>query len=73
VALERRVPELIAHAGGHLLESIVQLVVFLGPVPVIFYFLVRALLQPDEQDEVARTRGDRHPPSEEGRDRPATP
>jgi hypothetical protein len=43
-------PEVLAHAGGHLLDSIIQLVVFLGPVPVIFYFLLRAMLAPDDEE-----------------------
>jgi hypothetical protein len=57
-------PEVLAHAGGNLLESIVLLVVFLGPVPFIFYFLVRAVLGPDEEDE------DRSPAASARRRRP---
>ena len=40
----------IAHAGTELFETIVQLIVFLGPVPVLFYFLMRVALRNDDDD-----------------------
>ena len=65
--------EVLAHAGGHLFDSLVQLAVFLGPVPVIFYFLVRAVLQADDGDDQHALRESRDDPEprEERRDEPA--
>jgi len=69
-------PAVLAHAGGNLFDTVVQLVVFLGPVPVIFYFLVRAML--DSDDEEGWDRGPHGAaadpmPVEDGPNPPATP
>ena len=68
-------PEVLAHAGGHLFDTIVQLAVFLGPVPAIFYFLVRAMRDSneDEREPSPRDPGLEHVEHDDGRDRLMAP
>jgi len=42
--------QILADHGGNLVTSIIQLAVFLAPVPILFFFLVRAMLRADDDD-----------------------